>query len=93
MTEHEAQDLKARALEAINEIRAQYGRDVLTEIPVGRVWSSRACPVRWALADCGVSDVGPRTYLIGGRDVGLPLILMEFIDRFDSREYPELELR
>lgn len=83
----------AAALAYANEVRAADGLEPLDALPKG-LWKAggdncplgRACP-GWFFNACGtryrMSEDRPES-------VALPLLVEEFIDRFDSRAFPEL---
>ena len=86
-------NLKAAALEAINDLRAEYGRDPLTVIPRGRRQDPEQCPVQQALADCGVTEVDELGYYEGDDAYSdLPPILRQFVAAVDDGGFPELEI-
>ena len=84
--------VKSAALDAINKIRAGYGKGPLEAIPQGYCNQSNSCPLQRALADCGVVAVYIRTYLYAYSYVDLPQVLITFVRLMDNNVFPELDL-
>lgn len=89
--------LKEAALEFVNEVRRDTGREPLSELPKGYRGASRSCPIANALNSTFDANVGPRSIVLtppGGPVYRTtpPEAVTQFIKRFDAGRIPELDL-
>jgi len=87
-----ADDIKAAALEAVNQLRAERGMPTLAELPCGEMGGYRSCPIARALDAAGVA--GSTIDFFRGADyleeVHMPQAIEDFVHAFDRGKFPEL---